>query len=74
MDTRLQSVTRRLVGAREVYLCDSLFDEVTVYRVADLLKTLRYCRVERSRTDTDVSGGSAEVPEHIAKSEPLFGR
>jgi SM-20-related protein len=74
MVTPLQSVTRKLVGAREVYLCDRLFNEATVYRVADLLKTLRYCRVERSRTDTDVSGGSAEVPEHIAKSEPLFGQ
>ncbi|MGH6878214.1 MAG: 2OG-Fe(II) oxygenase [Rhizomicrobium sp.] len=74
MDAPSRSVTRSLVGAREVYLCDNLFDEATVSRVADLLKTLRYRRVERSRTAADISGCSAEVPEHVASSEPLFAQ
>jgi SM-20-related protein len=74
MDFSSLSVTHRLIGAREAYLCDDLFDETTIFRVADLLKTLRYRRVESSRSGTDVSGGSAEVPEHVSASEPLFAR
>jgi Flp pilus assembly protein TadD len=69
-----QLITRKLVGAREACLCDSLFDAVAVSRVADLLKTLRYRRVERSRTDAEISGGSADIPEHIARTEPLFAQ
>jgi tetratricopeptide (TPR) repeat protein len=72
MDSPLQSVTRRVVGAREAYLCDSLFDNATITRVAALLKMLQYRRVETSRPGTDVSGASAEIPEHLARSEPLF--
>lgn len=68
------SVARSLVGGREVYLCDHICDEVTVSRVSDLLKTLLFRRVERSRGGSDVSGGSAEIPEHVAQSEPLFGQ
>lgn len=67
-----RSITRNLVGGREAYLCDGLYDEVTVSRVADLLSTLRFRRVERSRTGSEVSGGSAEIPANIAQSEPLF--
>jgi len=68
------SVTHRLIGGREAYLCDNLFDEPTIFRVAEILKTLRYRRVEMSRSGTEISGGSADVPEHISASEPLFSR
>jgi Flp pilus assembly protein TadD len=74
MDSPLQSVMRRVVGTREAYLCDSLFDDATVTRVAALLKALQYRRIETSRPGTDVSGASAEIPEYLAKSEPLFGQ
>jgi Flp pilus assembly protein TadD len=74
MDSPLQSVMRRVVGTREAYLCDCLFDDATVTRVAALLKALQYRRIETSRPGTDVSGASAEIPEYLAKSEPLFGQ
>jgi len=74
MDSSLQSVARKLVGTREAFLCDSLFDEATIARVAVLLKTLQYRRVERSRPGTDPSGASADIPEHLARSEPLFAQ
>jgi Tfp pilus assembly protein PilF len=70
----MSDVQRRLVGSREAYLCDNFADDATINRVAELLKGLQYRRVERSRPGTDPSGGSAEVPEHIANSEPLFAR
>ncbi|HEY2444966.1 MAG TPA: 2OG-Fe(II) oxygenase [Rhizomicrobium sp.] len=74
MDSPLQPVTRRIVGSREAYLCDNLFDDATITRVAALLKALQYRRVETSRTGTDVSGASAEVPEYLSSSEPLFAQ
>ncbi|HEY3777599.1 MAG TPA: 2OG-Fe(II) oxygenase [Rhizomicrobium sp.] len=74
MSNSTLSVERRLIGTREACVCDTLFDEATILRVADLLKTLRYRRVETSRAGAEISGGSAEIPEHIAQSEALFAR
>ncbi|MGD0190704.1 MAG: 2OG-Fe(II) oxygenase [Rhizomicrobium sp.] len=70
----MSDIRHRLVGNREAYLCDDFADEATIARVAELLRALQYRRVERSRPGTDPSGGSAEVPEQIANSEPLFAR
>ena len=74
MESSAQSVTRKLVGSREAFLCDNLFDETTIVRVAALLRTLQYRRVERSRPGTDPSGASADIPDHLARSEPLFAQ
>jgi Flp pilus assembly protein TadD len=70
----MQSIERKLIDNREVYVCDGLFDEATIHRVADLLKTLRYRRVETSRAGAEISGGSAEIPDQVAQSESLFAR
>lgn len=74
MELALENLTRKLVSGREIYQCDSLVPEPMIARIAELLKTLKYRRVERSRADAAVSGGSADIPDQLAQSEHFFDR
>jgi SM-20-related protein len=66
------SVNRKLIGGREIYICDGFIADDTALRVGGLLKTLTYRRSEKSRPDLPVSGAAAEISADLSAREPFF--
>jgi len=66
------SVNKKLIGGREIYICDGFVADDTALRVGELLKTLSYKRSERSRPDLPISGAAAEISADLMAREPFF--
>jgi hypothetical protein len=66
------SVNKKLIGGREVYICDGFVADDIALRVSALLRTLTYRRSEKSRPDLPVSGAAAEISEDLRAREPFF--
>lgn len=66
------AVSKKIVGGREIFICDGLIADDTALRVGHLLKTLTYRRTEKSRPDLPVSGAAADISAELFASEPFF--
>jgi len=71
-DQKGVSVNKKMIGRREVYICDGFVADDTALRVGALLKTLTYRRSEKSRPDLPASGAAAEISEGLQAREPFF--
>jgi len=67
-------IGRTLVAGRELFICDNMIDAQMVTRIATIARTLNYLRTERSRADTPVTAGSADISAQALASEPFFQR
>ena len=65
-------VSKRTVSGREIFICDNVFDDQTVLRIGQFIKTLNYKRSERSRPDFPISGEAADVAPNIYTNDAFF--
>ena len=67
-------IGRATIDGRELFICDHMIDPEMVQRIGTIARTLNYLRTERSRPDTPVTAGSADISAQALAGEPFFQR
>ena len=67
-------IGRAMVAGQELFICDNMIDAQMVQHIGAIARTLNYLRTERSRADTPVTAGSADISAQALAGEPFFAR
>ncbi len=68
----MRQITHKTVAGRDLYICDNFVPEPMAAAIGKLLTVLPYRRLEKSRADTPISGGMADIPPAALTGEPFF--
>lgn len=68
----MRQITHKTVAGRDLYICDNFVPELMAAGIGQLLPKLPYRRQEKSRQDTPISGGMADIPPPAITGEPFF--
>jgi hypothetical protein len=68
----MRQITHKTVAGRDLYICDNFVAPQTAEAIGQLLPRLPYRRLEKSRQDTPISGGMADIPPPAITGEPFF--
>ena len=67
-------IGRAQINGRELFICDNMIDPQMVQHIGAIARKLNYLRTERSRADTPVTAGSADISAQALAGEPFFQR
>jgi hypothetical protein len=68
----MRKITHKTVSGRDLFVCDDFVEPQAAAAIGKLLPQLPYRRLEKSREDTPISGGMADIPAPAVTGEAFF--